>query len=143
MVEVLPRSGLKSLISQILGQRVFAVAGASRDHGKYGYKVYRTLKTAGYTVYPINPNAENIDGAPCYPRLENIPERIDCLVTVTPPSVTEELVRVAGHLRIPYLWMQPGSESQSAVIRAQSYGIQAISGGPCIMVAVLTYSYPH
>ncbi len=143
MVEVLPRSGLKSLISQILGQRVFAVAGVSRDHAKYGYKVYRTLKTAGYTVYPINPNAEDIDGTPCYPMLENIPETIDCLVTVTPPSITEELVRIAGHLKIPYLWMQPGSESQPAVIQALSHGIQVISSGPCIMVAVLTLSHPH
>ena len=79
----------KSLEEEILGQKHFAVLGASRDRDKYGYKVYRKIKAAGYTVYAINPNADEIDGDPCYPSLDNAPTQIDCLVTVTPPQVTE------------------------------------------------------
>lgn len=115
--------------------KVFAVSGVSRDPEKYGYKVYKSLLAAGYTVYAINPNADKIDEDPCYPHLDNVPGQIDCLVTITQPDITEITTREAGHLRIPYLWMQPGSESRSAYNSAQSNSMEIISGGPCIMVA--------
>ncbi len=50
--------------------------------------------------------------------------------------VDEEIVRAAGHLKIPYLWMQPGSESLPAFNLARANSMQIISGGPCIMVAI-------
>jgi predicted CoA-binding protein len=127
------------VIHDILSRRVFAVVGASRDTEKYGYKVYKHLQKAGYSVYPINPNADDIDGEPTYPLLDNVPENIDCVVTVVPPEITFEIVRQAGALRIPYMWMQPGSESESAIIETQAQGIQAVYGGPCIMVALLSH----
>lgn len=120
----------------MLDQKRFAVAGVSRDPEKYGYKVFRSLKSAGYEVYAINPNADQVDGEPCYPTLDNVPVAIDCLVTVTPPEVTEEIVTTAGHLKIPYLWMQLGSESTAAFNLARGFSMQIVSGGPCIMVAV-------
>lgn len=129
---------IRALTNQILACKSFAVSGASRNPEKYGYKVYKTLLGAGYTVYAVNPNAEEIDGDPCYPHLDNIPGRVDCLVTVTPPTITEETIREAGHLRIPYLWMQPGSESIAAYNCAQSNSMEIVSGGPCIMVGVAT-----
>ena len=130
------------VIHEILQSRRFAVVGASRDTEKYGYKVYRTLKDAGYVVYPVNPNAETIDGDEVYPLLDNCPERPDCAVTVVPPDVTFDIVRRCGHLRIPYVWMQPGSESESAIIEMNANGIQGVYGGPCIMVAVKTHPRP-
>ncbi len=133
----------RALIKQILDQRVFAVAGASRDPEKYGNKVYLTLKSAGYTVYPVNPTADSIDGDPCYPTLDNIPAQVDCVVTVTQPIVTEEIIAAAGHLHIPFIWMQPGSESTAAFNLARAASMQIISGGPCIMVAVSTRRSGH
>jgi len=122
--------------------RAVAVVGASRDSSKYGNKVYLSLKAAGYTVYPVNPNAETIDGDQVYPLLDNCPETPDCVVTVVQPEVTYEIVRRAGHLRIPYMWMQPGSESLSCINELQAQGIQGVYGGPCIMVAVRTHPKP-
>ena len=126
-------------IQEILSQDVFAVVGASRDPEKYGYKVYKSLKRAGYTVYAVNPNADTLDGDPVYPLLDNVPEKIDCVVTVVPPEVTQEIMPQAGHLGIPYCWMQPGSESEAAVKEAVGLGMVTVHGGPCIMVAVATH----
>src|SRR2546421_3188075 len=127
---------MRSHIPEVLKRRSFAVAGASRDQSKFGYKVYVTLKRAGYNVFAVNPNAEMVDGDQVYPLLDNVPELLDCVVTVVPPEVTFEIVRQAGALRVPYVWMQPGSESESAVIEAHAQGIEPIYGGPCIMVEV-------
>ena len=97
----------KSLEEEILGRKHFAVLGASRDKDKYGYKVYRKIKAAGYTVYAINPNADEIDGDPCYPSLDNTPEPIDCLVTVTPPEVTEARCIWRGACEFPLSGCSP------------------------------------
>src|SRR5437016_5933993 len=128
--------GPAELIAEILRQRVFAVAGASRDREKFGYQVYQTLKQNGYTAYAVNPNAESIDGDPVYPLLDNVPEQIDCVVTVVQPAVTFDVIHNAGHLKIPFAWMQPGSESEPAVKEAIALGMQAVYGGPCIMVEI-------
>ncbi len=125
----------KALIEQILDQKRFAVVGVSRDREKYGYKVYQALKRSGYEVFAVNSNADAINNDPCYPSLDNVPSEIDCVVTVTPPDVTEEIVHAAGHLKIPYLWMQPGSESTPAFNLARGFSMQIVSGGPCIMVS--------
>jgi len=126
-------------IREILAQRTFAVVGASRNPEKYGNKVYRALKRHGYKVFAVNPNAETVDGDPAYPRLDNIPEPIDCIVAVVPPHVTEQIMREAGRLHIPYVWMQPGSESEAAVNAAVAHGLEAVHGGPCIMVAAAAH----
>lgn len=127
------------LMHEILAKKRFAVVGASRDPEKYGYKVYMTLKELGYTVYPVNPNADEIDGDSVYPTLDNLPEPVDCIVSVVPPGAGFDLARMAGHLRIPFLWFQPGSDSESAVIEAQAQGVQVIYGGACIMVEARAY----
>ena len=130
---------LQDIISNILNCRRFAVAGASRDTSKYGYLVYKTLKAAGYEVYPVNPNTDYVDGDRVYPELADCPERPEVVVTVVQPEITLEIVRNAGHLHIPYVWMQPGSESAKAVEEMDALGIQGVHSGPCIMVAVHTH----
>src|SRR5262245_40773934 len=117
------------LIPEILQSRIFAVVGASRDPSKFGNQVYLKLKHAGYTVFPVNPNADEIDGDPAYPHLDNLPKRPDCVVTVTPPEVTERVMQEAGHLQIPYCWMQEGSESEAAVNTAIANGMMVVYGG--------------
>jgi predicted CoA-binding protein len=134
---------LRTLIEQILEQKRFAVAGVSRNPEKYGYIVYQKLKAAGYTVYAINPNTDSIGEDLCYPSLDNVPTPIDCVVTVAPPHVTEKVVRDAGRLKIPFVWMQPGSESTAAYNLARSLSMQVISGGPCIMVSVAQRQTHH
>ncbi len=130
----------RSLVEHILDQRRFAVVGVSRDPEKYGYKVYKALTNAaqeqGYIVYAVNPNTDVVDGDACYPSLDNIPDQLDCVVTVTPPLVTEEVVHIAGRLKIPYVWMQPGSESTAAFNIARANSMQIVSGGPCIMTSL-------
>jgi predicted CoA-binding protein len=134
----MPFTPFKSVISEILQCRTFAVVGVSRDPAKYGHMVYATLKDHEYTVYPVNPSTDMIGDDVCYPRLETLPETPDCVVTVVPPEVTQEVARTAGRLGVRYIWMQPGSESEAAVNAAHAAGLRAVYGGPCIMVAVKT-----
>jgi len=124
----------EKLIEEFLKKRnVFAVVGASRDHRKYGHQVYRDLRTAGYTVYPVNPNADEILGDKCYPSLESLPERPQVVDLVVPPKVTNQIVKVCKKLGIRKVWMQPGSESETALNFCKENNIEAVYR-VCVMV---------
>ena len=92
-----------------------AVVGATVNKEKFGYKVYKAVKGLGFTVYPVNPKYEEIDGDKCYSSLKDLPEKPDVVITVVPPRVTEKIVRQCKELGIKRVWMQPGSESEEAI----------------------------
>jgi predicted CoA-binding protein len=124
----------EGLIKEFLdGRNVFAVVGASRNPEKYGHRVYKDLREAGYMVYPINPNADEILGDRCYQGITKLPERPDVVNIVVPPKVTEEVVRTCLKLGIKKVWMQPGSESMEAVEFCRRNGMDVVHG-VCVMV---------
>ena len=124
----------EELIKEFLDKRnIFAVVGASRDPKKYGHQVYRDLKEAGYEVYPVNPNAVEILGDKCYPGIEYLPAKPDVVDVVVPPKVTEEIVKTSKKLGITKVWMQPGSESESAIKFCEGNDIDVMHS-VCVMV---------
>jgi len=123
----------EDLILKFLDKKnVFAVVGASKDPEKYGHRVYRDLRDAGLKVYPVNPNADKVQGDKCYPNLEALPMKPDVVDIVVPPKVTVEVVKTCKKLGIMKLWMQLGSESQEAINYCRKNGIDVIYG-ICIM----------
>jgi hypothetical protein len=124
----------EELIKEFLDKRnIFAVVGASREAKKYGHQVYKDLKESGYEVYPVNPNAAEILGDKCYPDLEYLPVKPDVVAVVAPPQVTEEIVTSCKRLGITKVWMQPGSESESAITFCQSNDINVMHS-VCVML---------
>jgi len=125
---------LEEKIKRFLDKKnVFAVVGASRNPKKYGHQVYKDLKEAGYEVYPVNPNANEILGDKCYPDLKSLPKKPDVVDLVVPPEVTKKIVRECKELNIKRVWMQPGAESEEAIEFCEENGIEVIHG-MCIMV---------
>ncbi len=122
------------LIEEFLEKsNVFTVVGASRDPSKYGHQVYRDLRAAGYQVYPVNPNADEILGDKCYPNLESLPELPQVVDLVVPPKVTNQIVKDCKKLGINKVWMQPGSESETALNFCKQNNIKVVHG-VCVMV---------
>jgi predicted CoA-binding protein len=112
---------------------VFAVVGASRDPSKYGHRIYMDLRTAGYKVYPVNPNADEILGDKCYPSVESLPELPQVVDLVVPPKLTNQIVKLCKKLGIKKVWMQPGSESETALKFCKENSIKAVYG-VCVMI---------
>jgi len=124
----------EKLIVEFLDKNnVFAVVGASRNPKKYGHQVYKDLRNAGYKVYPVNPNSNDILGDTCYASLEALPVKPDVADLVVPPEITEKVVRVCKKLGIDKIWMQPGSESETAIRFCRENGLNVIHG-VCVMV---------
>lgn len=124
----------EKLIREFLDKKnAFAVVGASRDPKKYGHQVYKDLRNAGYEVYPVNPKANEILGDTCYPSLEDLPIKPDVADLVVPPQVTEQAVKTCKNLEIMKVWMQPGSESETAINFCRENSMTVIHG-VCIMI---------
>lgn len=121
-------------IQEFLAGEAYAVAGASNDRRKFGNQVLRSYLAAGRRAYPIHPLLEEVEGQKAYKRLEDLPERVHGLSIITPSVVTERLVEEAAAAGIPRVWMQPGAESRRALELADELGIDAIAGGPCVLV---------
>jgi len=124
----------EKLIREFLDKKnVFAVVGASREPKKYGHQVYRDLRNAGYKVYAVNPNADEVLGDKCYPSLDALPAKPDVVDVVVPPKITEQIVEACKKLGITKVWMQPGSESELAIKFCEENGIDVVHG-VCVMV---------
>ena len=66
-----------------------AIVGASRQKGKVGYEILSNMLEAGYKgkIYPVNPNADTIEGLKCFPDLQSIGQTPDLVIIVVPANV--------------------------------------------------------
>jgi len=107
--------------------------GASHDPRKFGYQIFRSLRDAGYEVYPINPKGGELDGVTVYRSLADVPQLPEVVDMVVPPAVTEQVVREAHELGLTRVWMQPGAESEASVRYCREHGMQVVERA-CAMV---------
>ena len=121
-------------IQSFLASGPFAVVGASTDRSKYGNKVLRCYQQHGKEVYPINARAPEVEGLKAYPSLAALPVKVKAISVITPPAITETVVREAAAAGVTHVWMQPGAESDEAIRTAESLGMSVIAGGPCLLV---------
>jgi predicted CoA-binding protein len=123
-------------IATFLESGPFAVVGASTDRSKYGNKVLRCYLQHGREVYPINSKAPEVEGQKAYAALSALPVPVKAISVITPPAITEQVVREAAAAGVQYIWMQPGAESDAAIRTAEALGMSVIANGPCLLVVL-------
>lgn len=127
----------KELAQDFLAQKRIAVVGVSRSGAATGNAIYKFLRDQGYEVIAVHPEAEAIEGDPCYPNLQSIPGAVDGVFIVTNPTVSEQVVRDAVAAGIPRAWMhfnalfgeESSSVSEAATAYGRAHGLTVIDGG--------------
>jgi len=127
---------IQQTIDSFLAAEAFAVVGASVDRSKYGNKVLRCYQQHGREVYPINARADEVEGLKAYPSLASLPVKVKAISVITPPAITEQVVRDAAAAGVTHIWMQPGAESDAAIRDAEALGLSVIAEGPCLLVVL-------
>ncbi len=117
---------MQDLIRDFLKQRRFAIVGSFRNESKYAYRILRTLKERGYEVYPVNPRLKEVEGLTCHASVKDISVVCDVADIVTPPKVTERIVRECKEKGISRIWFQPGAESDEAIEFCKENDIQLV-----------------
>lgn len=104
-----------------------AIIGASADRNKFGNKAVRVYVKKGYTVYPIHPKAEEIEGLKVYRSVTELPEKeLDMVSFYLPPEVGMNVIDDLSKIKVKEVWLNPGSESSELVAKAEKLGLTVI-----------------
>ena len=126
---------MPNLIQKYANEPVWAVVGASNNPRKFGNRIYRTLRTAGYTVYPVNSRESEVEGDTAYASLLDLPQPPTVVDMVVPPYLALEVVQQAKEAGAKAIWSQPGAEDSEAIRWAKANGLDVVED--CILVQVV------
>jgi predicted CoA-binding protein len=129
---------MKEAAAAFLANKRIAVTGVSRRPKEHGSNtVFKRLRDRGYEVFAVNPNADEVEGAPSYHDLKSIPGGVDAVVIATAPDKAEGTMRECDELGINQVWMHrgpgSGSVSDAATAYGREHGITVIDGGCPLM----------
>jgi predicted CoA-binding protein len=129
---------VKEAASGFLANKRIAVTRVSRNpKGRGSNIVYQRLRQRGYEVFAVNPNADEVEGDPCYHDLASIPGGVDAVGIGTRPETAEATMRECTDLGIKQVWMHrlygSGSVSDAATEYGRQRGITVIEGGCPLM----------
>ena len=106
--------------------RTIAVVGLSSKRHRPSYGVAEYLQSAGYRIIPVNPNEREVLGEKCYPRLEDVSEKVDIVDifrrSEAVPAVIESAIRIGTRA----VWMQEGVIQSEAAERARRAGLTVV-----------------
>ena len=82
-------------LAPLFNPATVAVIGATEKPGSVGRSVLRNLieQPFGATIFPINPNRNNVLGIRCYPDIAAVGEPIDLAIVVTPAATVPEILQ--------------------------------------------------
>jgi uncharacterized protein len=124
-------------LQRILAEtRTIAVVGASDNPTRPSHEIYAYLLSTGdYQVYAVNPTITEIDGAPTYPGLADlpvVPDMVDVFRRYEElPSVLADAL--ALEQRPKTLWLQEGLWHEQVGHDAEAAGMHVVMDR-CLMV---------
>ncbi|MBL7185946.1 MAG: acetate--CoA ligase family protein [Phycisphaerae bacterium] len=79
-----------------------AMVGVSQHKGKVGYEILANMIAAGYEgeIFPVNPQADTIEGLKCYPDLLSIGQVPELVVIVVPARIVPAVMRQCAKIKV-------------------------------------------
>ena len=109
-----------------MGKPTIAIVGASSDRSKYGNIAVHSYRNAGYEVFPVHPKEAEIEGLKVYRSVMEIPVALDRVSVYLPPQIGMKVIEEIARKGTKELFLNPGSESDELVAKAQSLGLNVI-----------------
>lgn len=106
--------------------KTIAVVGISDKPERDSYDVAKYMQDQLYRVIPVNPTLERVLNRPCYPSLQDVPERIDIVDIFRRSEAVPEIVDEAIKVGAKVVWMQLGVVNDSAAERAEQAGLRVV-----------------
>jgi uncharacterized protein len=129
-----------------LGARRIALVGVSRRPGDFSRMVLRELVKRGHDVVPVHPELGEAEGRRCWPRVQDVMPPPDAALLLTPPAVTERVVRDCAEAGVKKVWMHrgtgAGAASEAALAFCEAHGISVVRD-LCPFMAMQDVGFPH
>jgi len=115
------------------GKRI-AIIGASTNPEKFGNKAVKAYRQQGYTVFPVTPNAEEVEGLRAYRSIVDIPGPVDTVSLYLPPKVGITVLADIAEKGVEEFYVNPGAESENLLEEARRLGLRPIVA--CSILAI-------
>ena len=123
--------------------RTVAVIGAGPDRRKFGNKSVRAHAAAGYTVYPVHPTAETVEGLTAYRSVADVPAgRLDRVTVYLPPAVGLTVLPAVAARSPGEVWFNPGADSPEVLAEARRLGLNAIAACSIVDLGLSPAQFP-
>ncbi len=105
--------------------RTIGVVGLSDKSWRPSYDVAAYLRSAGYTIVPINPRVKQVLGLKCYPDLPTAAREhpIEIVDIFRKPEFVPDVVEQAIAIGAVAVWMQLGVIHRESARRAHDAGL--------------------
>jgi acetyltransferase len=82
------------MLENFFSPKSVAIIGASRQKGKVGYEILKSMLDAGFPgkIFPVNPQADSIENLKCFPDIHAIGEVPDLVVIVVPAKAVSAVM---------------------------------------------------
>lgn len=121
-----------AFVDEFLSFRRLALVGVSRNRRDFSRSVLRALRERDYDVVPVNPLGGEVDGQPCVARVQDIRPPVEGALLMTPPAVTERVVRDCAEAGIRRVWMHRGAGrgavSPAAMEFCRTHDMEVVAG---------------
>lgn len=116
-------AGLRRILQSC---RTIAVVGLSAEWHRPSHFAAKYLQAHGYRIVPVNPRYDEILGERCYPRLEDIPAKVDMVDVFRRSADLPPIARSAVAIGASCLWQQLGVTSDEADRIAREAGLDSV-----------------
>jgi uncharacterized protein len=117
---------MASIPELLRAARVIAVVGLSSDGMRPSHGVAAYMRRAGYRIIPVNPNETEVLGEKAYPRLEDVPDKIDIVNVFRRSERVRGVVESAIRVGAKAIWMQEGVVDEAAAEIARNAGLDVV-----------------
>jgi predicted CoA-binding protein len=124
---------MNPLIDDFISSKRIAVVGMSRSGKKFGNMAAKELKSKGYEIMSVHPEAKEIDGFACYPDLKSLSGKVDGVWISIPPKNVPPVLQEAAQIGLKNIWLQQGAWSKEVQQTIDQLSLPVISK-KCIMM---------
>ncbi len=125
----------KQKIDDFFKSKKIALVGVSRNKNKFGYKSFKSLVEKGYTILPVNPETNEIDGKKCFRSITDLPSDVESVLIMTPKDSTDKVLEESINKGIKNIWVQQMSETKNTIGIAEEYQKEIVTGKCIFMFA--------
>jgi uncharacterized protein len=116
-----------------------AIVGASPKPDRYSHQAVLKFRERGYTVYPVNPTGQEVDGLKAFRTLAEVPGAPDIVCMYVNPKTGAEMLDQIVAKKPRVLWLNPGADGEPLASAARAAGLHVVEA--CSLVA-LSYGDP-
>jgi len=103
-----------------------AIIGASDDPSRIGGRPLRYMRDGGFSgsLYPVNPNRDEVQGIKAYPSILDVPETVDCAIIAVPAKIVAQTIEDCASVGVKSVIVFSAGFAETGTIDGQTMQTQ-------------------